>query len=76
MMPHPELLLPDDEHYYFGVELPWSPEAVQGRLLRKPEFLYSATSDDDEIDEEYRTSWYRKCRTSKKRCGSWKTSFC
>ncbi len=57
MMPHPELLLPDDEHYYFGVELPWSPEAVQGRLLRKPEFLYSATSDDDEIDEEYRTSW-------------------
>lgn len=39
MMPHPELLLPDDEHYYFGVELPWSPEAVQGRLLRKPEFL-------------------------------------
>ena len=39
MMPHPELLLPDDEYYYFGVELPWSPEAVQGRLLRKPEFL-------------------------------------
>ena len=57
MMPHPELLLPDDEYYYFGVELPWSPEEVQGRLLRKPEFLYSVTTDDEEVDEEYRTSW-------------------
>ncbi len=57
MLPHPELLLPDDEYYYFGVELPWSPEEVQGRLLRKPEFLYSVTTDDEEVDEEYRTSW-------------------
>lgn len=57
MTQQPELLLPDDEYYYFGVELPWSHEEVQERLLRKPEFLYALTSDDDEIDEEYRTSW-------------------
>lgn len=57
MMPHPELLLPDDEHYYFGVELPWSPEEVRERLLRKPEFLYSVTTGDEEVEEEYWTSW-------------------
>lgn len=52
------LILPDDEHYYFGVELPCSPEEVRERLLRKPEFLYSLTSEDEEEDEVYRTWLY------------------
>ena len=52
------LLLPDDEHYYFGVELPYSPEEVRERLLRKPEYLYSLTSVDEEEGEVYRTWLY------------------
>ena len=58
-MPEPtNLQLPDDEHYYFGVELPCSPEEVRERLLRKPEYLYSLTSEDEEEDEVYRTWLY------------------
>lgn len=53
-----DLLLPDDEHYYFGVELPCSPEDVRERLLRKPEYLYSLTSVDEEEGEEYKTWLY------------------
>ena len=52
------LLLPDDEHYYFGVKLPYSPEEVRERLLRKPEYLYSLTSVDEEEGEVYRTWLY------------------
>ena len=52
------LLLPDDEHYYFGVELPCSPEDVRERLLRKPEYLYSLTSVDEEEGEVFRTWLY------------------
>ncbi len=58
-MPKPtNLLLPDDEHYYFGVELPCSPEEVRERLLRKPEYLYSLTSVDEDEGETYRTWLY------------------
>ena len=52
------LILPDDEHYYFGVELPCSPEEVRERLLRKPEYLYSLTSGDEEEGEVFRTWLY------------------
>ena len=52
------LQLPDDEHYYFGVELPCSPEEVRERLLRKPEYLYSLTSVDEEEGEVFRTWLY------------------
>lgn len=58
-MPEPtNLILPDDEHYYFGVELAHSPEEVRERLLRKPEYLYTLTSEDDEEGEVYRTWLY------------------
>lgn len=53
-----KLLLPDDEHYYFGVELPYSPEELRERLLRKPEYLYSLTSVDEEEGETWRTWLY------------------
>ena len=52
------LLWPDDEYYYFGVTLPYSPEEVRERLLRKPEYLYSLTSVDEEEGEVYRTWLY------------------
>ena len=58
-MPEPiNLILPDDEHYYFGVELPYSPEEVRERLLRKPEYLYALTSEDEEEGEVFRTWLY------------------
>ena len=58
-MPEPtNFQSPDDEHYYFGVELPYSPEEVRERLLRKPEYLYSLTSVDEEEGVEYRTWLY------------------
>ena len=46
------LLLPDDEHYYFGVTLPYSPEEVRERLLRKPEYIYSIDYQAEAEDEE------------------------
>lgn len=52
------LILSDDEHYYFGVELPYSPEELRERLLRKPEYLYSLTSVDEEEGETWRTWLY------------------
>ena len=58
-MPEPtNFQSPDDEHYYFGVELPYSPEEVRERLLRKPEYLYSLTSGDEEEGEVFRTWLY------------------
>lgn len=58
-MPEPtNLQLPDNGHYYFGVELPYSPEEVRERLLRKPEYLYSLTSVDEEEGEVFRTWLY------------------
>ncbi len=43
-----ELQVPDDEYYYFGVELSHSPVDVKQRLLRKPEYIYSLTRLDEE----------------------------
>ena len=51
------LLLPDDEHYYFGVELPYPPEAVRERLLRKPEYLYSISYPEAEDCESWLYLW-------------------
>ena len=57
-MPEPtKLLLPDDEHYYFGVELPFSPEEVRDRLLRKPEYLYSISYPEAEDCESWLYLW-------------------
>ena len=57
-MPEPtKLLLPDDEHYYFGVELPFSPVEVRERLLRKPEYLYSISYPEDEDCESWLYLW-------------------
>ena len=50
------LLLPDDEHYYFGVLLSDSPEEVKERLLRKPDYLYSLTYLDEDSGENV-TEW-------------------
>ena len=52
----PQLTLPDDEYYYFGVELSDSPEDVRERLLRKPEYLYSIHYHEVDDEEEY-TTW-------------------
>ena len=51
------LLLPDDEHYYFGVKLPYSPEEVRERLLRKPEYLYSISYPEAEDCESWLYLW-------------------
>lgn len=57
-MPVPmNLILPDDEHYYFGVELPCSPEEVRERLLRKPEYLYSISYPEAEDCESWLYLW-------------------
>ncbi len=50
-------LLPDDEHYYFGVELLCPPEAVREHLLRRPEYLYALTHHEED-EEDYRTWLY------------------
>lgn len=54
-----DILLPDDEHYYFGVELSHSPEEVRARLLRKPEYIYSISwpTDEDSAEESDDRSW-------------------
>lgn len=53
------LLLPDDAHYYFGVELAHSPAEVKERLLRKPEYLYSIdySADEEDTEDESNRSW-------------------
>lgn len=50
-------LLPDDEHYYFGVELLCPPEAVREHLLRRPDYLYALTHHEED-EEDYRTWLY------------------
>ncbi len=51
------ILLPDDEYYYFGVELLCPPEEVREHLLRRPEYLYAVTHHEED-EEDYRTWLY------------------